>query len=237
MTDTPTSSRRKRKYITCFSNVSQEEAESILGFRFARFYKSQLPIEQFITKIAPEELKKEIFKRLIDCIESEGFPEATILPMNESVVTDFVGTVLIAMVSYCRRTMKRDDLVLSREKQVISNDEQVGGDMEFVVMQEIVVDTTRYVLVVEVKRDSLGKGLTQLLLALKSMWDVNADQKVVYGFLTTAIDWLSVIYDGQTWKLSERCTILHPNMEKAEDQWLKNSTQILDVIYSCLSSI
>jgi hypothetical protein len=45
------------------------------------------------------------------------------------------------------------------------------------------VDTTRYVLVVEAKRDSLGKGLTQLLLALKSMWDINNDQKLAYGFV------------------------------------------------------
>ena len=77
MTGTATSSKRKTKYVTSFPNVSQEEAESILGFRFARFYKTQIPVEQFITKLAPEELKKKIFERLIDCIESEGFPEAT----------------------------------------------------------------------------------------------------------------------------------------------------------------
>jgi len=79
----------------------------------------------------------------IDCIESEGFPEATILPMNESVVTDNVGLILQAMVSHCKRTMNRDDLKLSREKQIISKDEQVGGNMEFIIIQKINVRNTR----------------------------------------------------------------------------------------------
>jgi hypothetical protein len=35
------------------------------------------------------------------------------------------------------------------------------------------------------------------------MWDINNDQKLVYGFLTTGIDWQLVTYDGQTVKSSE----------------------------------
>jgi hypothetical protein len=99
------------------------------------------------------------------------------------------------------------------------------------------VGNTRYVLVIEVKRDSLGKGLVQLLLALKSMWEVNNDQKPVYGFVTTGIEWQLVTYDGQTWKLSERSTVLLPNMAKEDDRWLKKNSQILYVIHSILSSI
>ena len=171
MADTEASSKQKRKCITSFSSVSQEEAESILGFKLRKFYRYQIPIEQFITKTAPEELKKKIFERLIDCMDSEGFPEATIAPMNESVATDYVGMILIAMVAHRNRTMHHDELILSREKQIISKDEQFGGNMEFVIFQVINDESTRYVLVVEAKCDSLGKGLTQLLLGLKSMWD------------------------------------------------------------------
>lgn len=116
MADTQTSSKRKRKYVTSFSNVTQEEAELILGFSFRDFYGSQKRIEQFITTTAPESLKNEILKRLIDCIVPEGYPEATILPMNESVVTDNVGLILQAMVSYFKRTMNCNELVLLREK-------------------------------------------------------------------------------------------------------------------------
>ncbi len=173
----------------------------------------------------------------IDCIESEGFPEATILPMNESVVTDNVGLILQAMVSHCKRTMNRDDLKLSREKQIISKDEQVGGNMEFIIIQKINVRNTRSVLVVEAKRDLLGKGLIQLLLALKSIWDINNDKKMVYGFLTTGINWQLVTYDGKTWTLSEPSTTLFGNMGQQEDRWLNNNTQILDAIYSILLSI
>jgi hypothetical protein len=237
MSDRESPSKRKRKYENSLSHISQEEAEKILGFKLKQFYYSQTLIERFITKTAPEELKKKVFERLIDCIESEGFPEATIAPMNESVVSDNVGTVLIAMVSYYKRTMHRNDLELSREKQIISKDERVGGNVEFIVTQEINVENNRYVLVVEAKRDSLGNGLKQLLLSLKCMWDVNNDQKMVYGFITTGINWQVVTYDGQTWKFSEPSTVLIGNMDGQEDRWLKNNTQILDVIYSILSSI
>lgn len=237
MADAAPPSKRKRKYVTSFSNVSQEEAELILGFQLYKFYNSQIPFDQFIRTTAPEELKKEIFKRLVDCIRSEGFPEATISPMNESVVTDNVGIVLQAMVSYCQRVMNRDDLILSREKEIISKDEQVGGNMEFMMIQMITVGTTRYVLVIEAKRDSLGKGLVQLLLALKSMWELNNDHNSVYGFVTTGVNWQLVVHDGQTWKLSEPSALLVGNMETKEARWLNNNTQTLDVIYSILSSI
>jgi hypothetical protein len=228
MADKEPSLKRKGKYITSFANVSQEEAEVILGFEFGEFYDCQIPIEQFITTTAPEPLKKEIFKRLIDCTGSEGFPEAVFSPVDEAAVTHHVGMILITMVYYCKFTMNRGGLKLLREKQIISKDE------EFVIIENINVGNTRYVIVVEAKCDSLGIGFVQLLLALKSMWEINNDQKLVYGLVTTAIDWHLVTYDGQTWKLSERSTVLIPNMRNKEDEWFKNNTQILDVIYSIL---
>ncbi|CAF0914543.1 unnamed protein product [Adineta steineri] len=237
MTDIEEVSRKKREYTTAFLNVSQEEAELLLGFKIYQFYNDQLPIEQFITKTAPEELKKKIFDRLTDCMNSEGFPEATIAPINESVVTDYVGLILMAMVAYSNRTTHRNELMLLREKQIISKDEQYGENIEFVTTQMVHVRNTRYILVVEAKRDSLGKGLIQLLLALKSMSDINNDQKMVYGFVTTAINWQLITYDGQLWKLSEPAVALLGNMGTKEDRWLKQNTQILDVIFTVLSSI
>ena len=35
------------------------------------------------------------------------------------------------MVSYTELTMNRNDLILTREKEMINKDEQFGGDMEF----------------------------------------------------------------------------------------------------------
>ena len=231
------SPKRKRKYATSFSNVSQEEAESTLGLELADFYYHQTPLGQFVTAKAPDELKKKIFERLMDCILSEGFPEATISPMNESVVTDNVGIILQAMVSHFVRVIGRSVLKLSREKQIISKDEQVGGNMEFIVTHSISTRKIRYVLVVEAKRDSLGKGLIQLLLALKSISEINNDQQMVYGFLTTGIDWQLVTSDGGTWKLSRPSTLLIGNMDANEAEWLRDNTQILDVLYSIFSSL
>jgi hypothetical protein len=177
-----------------------------------------------------------MFERLIACIVSEGFPVATIYPMNQAVVTAHIELILQAMVAYAQRTMDRDDLILSGQKKMMSKDGQFGESMKFVIVQMNDVEAIRYVLVVETIGDSLGSGLTQLLLTLKSMWDVNNDNKMVYGFLTTAINWQLVTYDGQTWKLSEPLTVLLANMRKQEDRWLKKITQILDVMYSILSS-
>jgi hypothetical protein len=136
-------------------------------------------------------------------LNQKDFAEATILPMNEAVVTDYVGLILQAMISHCRRTMNRRYLILTREKQIISKDKTVGRNMELVIIQMINVENTRYMLVIKPKRGSFGKGLNQLLLALKSMWDINSSQKLVYGFVTTETNWQLVAYDGQTWTLSE----------------------------------
>ncbi|CAF1644043.1 unnamed protein product [Adineta ricciae] len=157
--------------------------------------------------------------------------------MNEAVVTDFVGDILKAMVAHSNRTIHHDELILSREKQIISKDEEYGGNMEFIVTHNIDDGKVRHVIVVEAKRDALGKGLTQLLLALKSMWETNNDQKTVYGFVTTATLWQLVTFDGQIWKLSESMIVLFGNMPNKEDRWLKSNTQLLDVIYTILSSL
>jgi hypothetical protein len=66
------------------------------------------------------------------------------------------------------------------------------------MIQKINFRNTRYAIVVEAKRDSLGKGLPQLLLALKSMWNINSDHKLLYGFITTETNWQLAAYDGQT---------------------------------------
>ncbi|CAF1001510.1 unnamed protein product [Adineta ricciae] len=227
----------RKKYMTSFANVSQEEAEVTLRFRFTEFYNSQIPLDQFITRSAPDELKKMVFDRLVERLISEDFPEATISPLNEAVITDYVGQVLATIVAYIARMMKRRVLKLRREKQIISKDEKYGRNMEFMVIQSINVDDTRYVIIIEAKCDTFGKGLTQLLLSLRSMFEINNDQNPVYGFVTTAVNWQLVTYDGQTWKISESSVLLSGNMEKQEDRWLKNNTQILDVIYTILSSL
>lgn len=69
------------------------------------------------------------------------------------------------------------------------------------------------------------------------MWDINNDQKLVYGFVTTAIEWQLVTYDGQKWKISEQSIVLLGNMRKQENRWLKNYTKTLDTIYSILLSM
>ena len=238
MADTETTTfKRKKKYTTSFSNVPQEQAERILGFKFVPFYYQQEPLDQFITEKAPDSLKKKIFNRLVDCIRSEGYPEASLSPLNEAVVTDYVGNILQPMVAhfYCSRTRK--DIELTRETQIISRDEEEDENMEFVVMHSIDVDNVRYVNVIEAKRGALGDGLTQLLLALKSAFGINNDQKKVYGFVTTAIQWQLITYDGQTWKLSESSPLLFGNMDQQENRWFKDYTKILDMIYSILSSL
>lgn len=59
----------------------------------------------------------------------------------------------------------------------------------------------------------------------------------MFGVITTGINWQLVTYDGKTWNLSEPSTFLLPDMITEEDRWLKNHTQILDVLYTILLSI
>ncbi|CAF3434037.1 unnamed protein product [Rotaria socialis] len=129
-------------------------------------------------------MKKKKFDRFIDCIQAEGLPPQMILyPMIESVAINNVGFISEAILSYCKPTMNHNDLMLTCPTQIISKNEKFGENLDFIIIQTIHAQTIRYVLVVEEKRDALEKGLTQLLLALKSIWDVNNDKKLVYGFV------------------------------------------------------
>ena len=74
-----------------------------------------------------------------------------------------------------------------------------------------------FVLVVEVKRLSLGGVVGLCLLAVKDMRDTNGGGKV-FGFTTTGEDWRMVVCDGNRFEMTERFTILFDTMDEQRER-------------------
>ncbi|KAF8430201.1 hypothetical protein EV426DRAFT_708345 [Tirmania nivea] len=107
--------------------------------------------------------------------------------------------------SYPRRihiydSSQRSKLV--REKQIISEDLEVGGSEEFVVVDRISVTEEMYVCIIEVKRESLGAAMKQCLLSMKDMGNSN-NGGAVFGFVTTGESWSMLRCDGTVFQVTE----------------------------------
>ena len=183
--------KRSRRYTTSYSNIPLIEAETRIDVRISSLIEKvedSLKMMRSIRSV-PQRTLERVFERLVDTLEIEGFLEDGTRSFKEAVVHDFVGEVLrVVAVDYKRETNKKS-ITLTREKEVVSTDEETGGNMEFVLIDTVSVVGDRYLIVVKAKRDSLGKGLIQCLLSLKDMYDVNNDKKSVYGFIATGVDW------------------------------------------------
>jgi hypothetical protein len=167
---------------------------------------------------------------LVDTIRAEGFPSGGVEPFKEVIINDFVGDVMRVIVSDYKVETNREDMFLTREKEIVSIDEETGGNIEFILIDTVSVSKDIYLIVVESKRDSLGKGIIQCLLSLKDMYDVNNDNKSVYGFVTTGIDWKLIKYDG-LFTISDKMTLLFSRMSDRKEEWLQRCSQVVDVIY------
>jgi hypothetical protein len=224
--------KRQRKYTTSYSNTSQREAEIRIGIRIMnliREEKDPFDIVGSIRKV-PQNVIEKVYERLIDSIKAEGFPSGGIEPFKEVVINDFVGDVMRVIISDYKTETEKDNIILTREKEIVSTDEENGGNMEFVLIDTVSISKDRYLIVVEVKKDIMEKGLVQCLLSLKDMYDINDDKKNVYGFVTTGVDWKLIKYDG-SFNISDKMTLLFSGMSERKEEWLRKYSQVIDVVY------
>lgn len=231
--------RKKKKSIISYGSITQKDAELRLGIRLSRLVGESLDIEEMI-KLDDKNLsnlKDLIFNRLADALDSEGYPEASIEPFKEIVVTDFIGEVLRPIIANFKRNENNQNIMLTREKEIISIDGQTSGNMEFIVIDTISVKKDRYMLIIEAKRDALGKGLVQCLLSLKDAYENNNDNKCVYGFVTTGIDWQLIKYNGNNdIKISNKITLLFAGLQFKKELWIKNNSYLIDIIYQIIKN-
>ena len=236
--------KRKLKYNTSYSNMSQQATEKILQVRISNLIMASIPIEEVLlprkAKYDVSDTKEKVYDRLVEYLDCEIYPSAAEDDFTEeSTVCDIVNAVLLPTLSDFRRKSQRSDMKLHKEKEILSIDGETGGKEEFVIMDFISSKKEekerKFVLVMEATRSSLAIAFRQLLLALKDMWDTNGAKGVVYGFATTGEDWQMVSYNGK-FQLMDKFSVMFPSMGKLErkEKWMKAFSVIVDLMYIAL---
>lgn len=223
-----------------FSKIKLGHAEEILKVKIAHLMETEEPIDTMIPLDirAPTDLIQKIFHRIVECYGALGDvlnPES-----KEVVVQDFVGVILVAIVSDYNRTYSKSSglvLKLLREKQTFISKNQFRGITEFVVATDTVTTKDRrYLIVIETKRGYLEHGIAQCLLALKNAFESNGSNKPVYGFITTFTDWRLLIMDKDGFRISGRKTFFLRTYIDNEEYWLRNGSILIHIIYNIFFS-
>ena len=240
--------KRKLKWRTSYSRADQGFAENRLDLRFTELGNKAIRINRLVDLSGMSEkthnVKQKIYERMVELIETEDYPQG-IEPFKEASITDIVGMVLICSLAAFKRDENKPNLRLRREREIVGPDGDTGGVEEYVMIDIISVTTDKIVLVVEAKRDNMDKCLTQCLLAMKDAYDnnqkYNESQNItitrsVYGFTTEGIHWRLVIYDGNSFRMSDEIKTMAPDMAQERDSWMKECSVIVDVLYYVLNN-
>ena len=79
----------------------------------------------------------------------------------------------------------------------------MGKDEGFVVVDRISATESKFILIVEAKRSSLGAAMEQCLLPMKDVGD-SSNGSVVCSFITTGESWRMLSYDGASFQVTEK---------------------------------
>ncbi|KAI5839542.1 hypothetical protein DFP73DRAFT_208344 [Morchella snyderi] len=232
--------KRKSKWITSYSNMSMEDANKRLGFRMDTL--TGIPVERMLAeaqhrleeeKAFLKKIKKRVYHRIVEFLETEGYPTEANPNFKEASINDLVFATIVPIIAAFRRTTGRNNIRLEREKQIISTDSVTAGYEEFVLVDRVSVEAERYILIIEAKKASLGEAMKQCLLALKDAKDNNGGG-VVFGFITTGESWRMISYDG-TFQMTNKIHVLFDDMGGEIELWMKDFSVLVDCMYAALS--
>lgn len=177
-------------------------------------------------------IKEKVYARIIGYLQFEGYPSEASLDFKEANINDLVLYIIGPVLSDFKSETGRN-ILLRREKELISPDAQTGGYEEFVVVDKISVMKQWFILIIEAKRSSLGEAIRQCLLTMRDMWN-NSGRGQVYGFVTTGEVWGIVRYDGVNFQMSNRFAVLFGTMGREKDRWMAEGAIIVDSIITVL---
>ncbi|KAF8453551.1 hypothetical protein BDZ91DRAFT_49160, partial [Kalaharituber pfeilii] len=240
------STNRNLKDTTLYSKMTLEDAEKTLGLNFMMFEKKKtMTLDDIrsealrLGKNIVEEMKETVYSRILEYLAVEGYPVESVGGFNEANVNDLVLYILASILYQFKCSTSRN-VIIEREKEIISKDTQTGGNEEFVLVDLISVagseDTCvyNYVLVIECKRSVYGIGKQQCMLAMRDMQGHNGRGEV-YGFVTTGEDWQMIKFDGSSFTQTDKFAALFRNMKhEGREEWLKNNSAVVDCMVVAL---
>ncbi|PUU78108.1 hypothetical protein B9Z19DRAFT_1193558 [Tuber borchii] len=232
--------RRKSKSkwtASSYSKVTIPEAEMWLNFRLTLRGipvkkmlegKSVLLGQRLISKA-----KKQVYRGLVNYLKAGGYPTEADPDFKEANINDLVAFVTYPIISLFNDETARQ-LHISREKEIASLDSTTSGMEEFVVMDYICLGQTKYVLIIEAKRVSLGGARKQCFLSMKDMRDQNGGG-IVYGFITNGDSWRMISFDGK-FTMSEKIELMFDTMDEDKGRWMADYSILVDCFNFALSN-
>ncbi|KAF8416251.1 hypothetical protein EV426DRAFT_578791 [Tirmania nivea] len=177
--------------------------------------------------------KEEVYKSIVRYL-AVTTPMVDFKEFKEANVCDLVLPTILPVLYDFKEKAPRKRVTVMREKQVVSEDSEVGGFEEFVVMDVISIMAERNILIFEAKRESLGAAMGQCLLAMKDLRDGNKGG-MIYGFVTTGDVWRMLSYDGATFQVTDRLFMVFDLMRDDKVKWIREYSLVVDCLYAALS--
>jgi len=236
--------KRGSKWKHTYSEISTIDAERRLGVDMETLDNEAIPVSEMLAEAGYtieenneeiQEVKRQVYKAILQYLDLEGYPTETNPDYTETNVSDLVLYILGPLVSYFKRKHVQVgwDIRLRREKEIISIDGETGGKVEFTMIDWVSVMERYYVMVIEVKRSSLGEAFKQCLLSMRDMRDCNGVGKV-YGFVTTGESWQMIRYDGMYFQVTDKFDATFRTMRGQEGKWMKDYSLVVNCLEMAL---
>jgi len=177
--------------------------------------------------------KEKVFCHIAEYLQFEGYPTEAGPDFKRANINDLILYIIGPILWDFNIELEDGNVILRREKEIISPDSKTGGYGEFVVVEKCGPGVAEYLMLIIESKPSLGEAIKHCLLAMKDMWSKNGGGKV-YGFVTTGDDWRMVSYDGIIFWMTEKFTVL--STSNCRDRWMKEGSVLVDCIIAALRS-
>jgi len=248
--DSTNHKKRKMEYECSYSEMTPAAAEERLRINFQKLLSEAIPVSQMLAEAhlgikstsdiestredAIKRTKERVWGRIVEYLNIEGYPTEASPDFKRANVNDLILYIIGPILWDFNIVMDEDDILLRRQKELISTDSKTGGYGEFVLIDKVSWTKDMLILIIESK-PSLGEAIKHCSLAMKDMWDNNAEGRV-YGLVTTGEDWRMLSYDGSIFELTEgfaplfTCTT---DGSMGKDRWIKDLV-LVDCIIAAL---
>ncbi|KAF8416263.1 hypothetical protein EV426DRAFT_433046 [Tirmania nivea] len=197
MDDNSEQANKKRKPMTnstSYLKMTIAQAEERLNIRLDEVPVISVDemlatVKHTVKKADVDAMKEKLHERLVEHIEGEGYPTEANLEFKESNVSVLVYTIVLPIVTDFRRKTGRN-IRLTREKKIVSTDNTVVGEEEFVIWTGSRLRKRNLCASWKARGVLLERALNSVCLALKDGWEnYNLKDNFLYGFVTTGEDW------------------------------------------------
>lgn len=187
-----------------------------------------------IRNFAPLSIKEKIYEYIMVAFEAKGDIE---LSTKHVMIQDNVFMLLACLVTQFKRLHNCPNIRLLREKQVVSRVSSVDptkGYTDYVIMDYVIIEKLKCLVIVETKAYGIEHGLEQCFLAMKAAYEETTGERPMYGFVTTFYIWRMVIYDKNGFQVSDPFLFFPSSRATEKEDWMDNGSDLIDAIYQSL---